>query len=111
MTRDLDKVKCVKDGEGKVLVQENDIKGRWKTYFDNSFNEGYDILQDSSRLDIKEDDWKHNYNRQIQKQKVKEALKRMSNSKTVEPNNIPIEMWKFLEIEVLSGSPNSLIKL
>ena len=32
----------------------------------------------------------------IQKQEVKEALKRMSNGKAVGPDNIPIEVWKTL---------------
>jgi len=40
-TRDLDQVKCIKDAEGRVLVQERDIKDRWKKYFHNLFNEGY----------------------------------------------------------------------
>jgi len=34
-TRDLNQVKCIKDEEGRVLVQERDIKDRWKKYFHN----------------------------------------------------------------------------
>lgn len=75
-TRDLDQEKCVKDEDGKVLVQEKDIKDRWKTYFYNLFNEEYDISPDSSRLDIREVDRNYNYYRWIQKQEVKEVLKR-----------------------------------
>lgn len=45
---------CVKDEEGKVSVQEKDIKNKWKIYFYNLFNEGYNISPDSSRLDIRE---------------------------------------------------------
>jgi hypothetical protein len=40
-TRELDQVKCMKDEEGKIIVQERDIKHRWKKYFHNLFNEGY----------------------------------------------------------------------
>ena len=50
-TRDFDQVKCVKDEEDKGLVQKKDIKDRWKMYFYNLFNEGYDshrILADST---------------------------------------------------------------
>jgi hypothetical protein len=43
-TRELDQVKCMKDEEGKIIVQERDIKHRWKKYFHNLFNEGYVIL-------------------------------------------------------------------
>jgi len=30
--RDLDQVKCIKDEEGNVLVEETSIKQRWQTY-------------------------------------------------------------------------------
>ncbi|KAL5193398.1 Craniofacial development protein 2 [Glycine soja] len=93
-TRDLDQVKCVKDEEGKVLVHEKDIKERWKTYFHNLFNNGYGY--DSSSLDTREEDRNYKYYRRIQKQEVKEALKRMSNGKAVGPDHIPIEVWKTL---------------
>ncbi|KAH1262945.1 Phosphoinositide phospholipase C 6 [Glycine max] len=93
-TRDLDQVKCVKDEEGKVLVHEKDIKERWKAYFHNLFNDGYGY--DSSSLDTREEDRNYEYYRRIQKQEVKEALKRMSNGKAVGPDNIPIEVWKTL---------------
>ncbi|KAL5157078.1 Outer envelope protein 64, mitochondrial [Glycine soja] len=93
-TRDLDQVKCVKDEEDKVLVHEKDIKERWKAYFHNLFNDGYGY--DSSSLDTREEDRNYKYYRRIQKQEVKEALKRMSNGKAVGPDNIPIEVWKTL---------------
>ncbi|KAL2947084.1 hypothetical protein AAZX31_20G050700 [Glycine max] len=93
-TRDLDQVKCVKDEEGKVLVHEKDIKERWKAYFHNLFNDGYGY--DSSSLDTREEDRNYKYYRRIQKQEVKEALKRMSNGKAVGADNIPIEVWKTL---------------
>ncbi|KAH1189168.1 hypothetical protein GmHk_20G056992 [Glycine max] len=93
-TRDLDQVKCVKDEEGKVLVHEKDIKERWKTYFHNLFNDGYGY--DSSSLDTREEDRNYKYYRRIQKQEVKEALKRMSNGKAVGPDHVPIEVWKTL---------------
>lgn len=43
-TIDLNQLKCIKDDEGNVLVKEIYIKDRWKKYFQNLFNEGYDIL-------------------------------------------------------------------
>jgi len=87
-TRDLNQVKCIKDEEGRVLVQERDIKDRWKKYFHNLFN--------SNRLDIGEEDRNYNYYRRIQEHEVREALKRMSSGKAVGPDNIPIEVWKSL---------------
>lgn len=29
-TRDLDQMRCIRDEEGKVLLEETDIKWRWK---------------------------------------------------------------------------------
>jgi len=37
-------VKCIKDEEGRVLVQERDIKDRWKKYFHTLFNEGFEVI-------------------------------------------------------------------
>jgi len=65
-TRDLDQMKCIKDEEGRVLVQERDKKDRWKKYFHNLFIEGYEILPDSHKLDIREEDQNYNYYCQIQ---------------------------------------------
>ncbi|KAG5601650.1 hypothetical protein H5410_033020 [Solanum commersonii] len=44
--RDLDQVKCIKDEEGKVLVDESSIKQRWRRYFHKLLNEegGGDIV-------------------------------------------------------------------
>ena len=39
-SRDLDQVRCIKDEEGKVLVADEDIKDRWKSYFYKLFNDG-----------------------------------------------------------------------
>lgn len=39
-TRDLEQVKCIKDDKRKVLVQEIDIKDKWKNYFHKLFNDG-----------------------------------------------------------------------
>ena len=37
-TKDLCVVRCVKDKDQKVLVRNEEIKERWKEYFDRSFN-------------------------------------------------------------------------
>jgi len=95
-TRDLDQVKCIKDEEDRVLVQERDIKDIWKKYFHTLFNEGFEVIPDSNRLDIREEERNYNYYRRIQEHEVREALKRMSSGKAVDPDNIPIEVWKSL---------------
>jgi len=99
-------MKCIKDKEGKYFVQKRDIRDRWMKYFHNLCNQGYEILLDSNKLDIRGDD--QNYN---DKNEVKEALKRMSNDKTVGSKNIHIEVWKSLGDIDIGVSPNFLMKL
>lgn len=73
----LNQVKCGTDEKRIVLVQKKEVK---------------DISPDSNK-----DDRNYNYYRRIQKQEERKALRRMSN----------IKCREFLEIEVLSVSPNS----
>ncbi|XP_070023019.1 uncharacterized protein [Nicotiana sylvestris] len=37
--RDLDQVRCIKDENGRLLVEDAQIKRRWKTYFHKLLNE------------------------------------------------------------------------
>ena len=37
-TKDLCTVRCVKDEDQKVLVRDEEIKERWRDYFDKLFN-------------------------------------------------------------------------
>jgi len=59
-------MKCIKDKEGKYFVQKRDIRDRWMKYFHNLCNQGYEILLDSNKLDIRGDDQNYNYYRWIQ---------------------------------------------
>lgn len=69
--KDEDQVKCMKDEEGKIIIQERDIKHRWKMYFHNLFNEGYVILLYSNNPYIRQENQNYNYHRQIQEHEVK----------------------------------------
>ena len=37
-TRDLGDIRCIKDEDGKVLVEEAKIRERWRSYFSTLFN-------------------------------------------------------------------------
>ncbi|KAL6538275.1 hypothetical protein OROGR_012263 [Orobanche gracilis] len=93
-THDLGKVKCVKDVDQRVLVEEKSIKERWRSYFDNLFNG--DRCQDVGDISIPHDMTNHDYMRRIQKDEVRMALKRMGSKKAVRPDNISIEIWRYL---------------
>lgn len=87
-------MKCIKDEKGKVLVQDKDIKDRWKNYFHKLFNDSYKILSESNRLDIGDEDQNYTFYPRSQEREVKEALKMMVNGKAVGPYNIAIGMEK-----------------
>jgi len=38
-TRDLGSVRCIKDDDGKILVEEPKIRERWQSYFSKLFND------------------------------------------------------------------------
>ena len=93
-TRDLCTVRCVKDEDQKVLVRDEEIKERWREYFDKLFNGS--STQDLDDLTIQCQDMNYNYMRRISESEVKEALKRMKSRKVVGSDEIPIEIWRFL---------------
>jgi len=37
-TRDINQIKCIKDGTDRLLVKDEEIKARWREYFNKLFN-------------------------------------------------------------------------
>ena len=93
-TRDVNQVKCIKDEANQLLVKNEEIKNRWKEYFNKLFNGG----NESSTIELDEpfDDNNRGFVRRIQEYEVKEALKRMKVGKAMGPDGIPIEVWRCL---------------
>ena len=76
------------------MVKDDEIKNRWKEYFNKLFNE-----EDSStviELDDPSDDSSRHFVQRIQESKVKEVLKWMNAGKALGPDDIPIEVWRCL---------------
>ncbi|CAO2043645.1 unnamed protein product [Urochloa humidicola] len=93
-TRDINQIKCIKDGTDRLLVKDEEIKDRWREYFDKLFNgenEGPTL-----ELDDSFDDTSRRFVRRIQEVEVEEALKRMKGGKAMGPDGIPIEVWRCL---------------
>ncbi|XP_057990131.1 uncharacterized protein LOC110642070 [Hevea brasiliensis] len=88
--KDLNQVRCIKDKEGKILVKDEDIKERWRNYFDDLFNNSQ--ICNSVNIDYRTIEKNVNYTRRIRSLKVKEALKRMKVGKACESDGIPIEL-------------------
>jgi hypothetical protein len=89
-TRDIIQVKCIKDAIEQLLTKDEDIKNRWREYFNKLFNE--DSGSSSIELDISSDDLNRQFVCRIQESEVKDALKRMKGGKAMGPDGIPIEV-------------------
>jgi hypothetical protein len=92
-TRDFHQVKCIKDEADRLLVKDEEIKNRWRAYFDKLFND------ESEKSAIELDDLidtNRRFVRRIQESEVKEALKMMKTGKALGPDDIPIEVWRCL---------------
>jgi hypothetical protein len=93
-TRDVNEVKCIKDGDDQLLVKDEAIKRRWREYFDNLYNG--EVESSTIELDDSFDDTSMCFVRRIQESEVKEALRRMKGGKAMGPDGIPIEAWRGL---------------
>jgi hypothetical protein len=91
-TRDINQIKCIKDGTDRLLMKDEEIKDRWREYFDKLFNgenEGPTLELDDSFANRR-------FVRRIQEVEIGEALKRMKGGKAMGPDGIPIEVWRYL---------------
>ncbi|XP_045454524.1 craniofacial development protein 2-like [Melitaea cinxia] len=87
--RDVNHMKCIKDEAGKILTDNEEIKERWKRYFNslmNEENEWSGVLENvrSNEGMVKE----------VSIEEVKMAVQSMKNGKAVGPDGIPAEVWK-----------------
>jgi hypothetical protein len=92
-TRDFNQIKCINDDADRLLVKNDEIKNRWREYFDKLFND------ESKKTAIELDDsidTNRRFVRRIQEFEVKKTLKKMKIDKTLGPNDIPIEVWRCL---------------
>ncbi|KAG5615079.1 hypothetical protein H5410_014903 [Solanum commersonii] len=111
--RDLDQVKCIKDEEGKVLVDEISIKQRWRRYFHKLLNEersGDIVLNDLAHSEGLRD---FGYCSSFRIEEVIRAISRMSRGRATEPDEIPVDFWKSVDkagIEWLTRLFNVIFK-
>jgi hypothetical protein len=95
--RDVDQVKCIKDGADQLLVKDEDIKYRWREYFDKLFNG--ETKSSTIELNDSFDDTSRRFVRRIQESEVKEALKRMKGEKAMGPDCIPLRCGEASETQ------------
>ena len=102
-TKDLGNVRCIKDEDGKVLLEEAVIKERWHTYFYKLFNG--EMIENPQRRGKKVSLKAHNYRfcNPISVGEIGEALRKITNRRVVSLDQISIEVWKCLGEEGVSG--------
>ena len=79
-----------------VLVEEEAIKDRWKSYFEKLLNKKHEGGFGGEEVYVPGENIEYEFYRRIQKFEVVKALKRMKPGKALGPNGIPIEVWKSL---------------
>ena len=88
--QDIDMMMFVKDGEGKIMSSDRDIKRRWREYFDRLLNTR------NRRKDLEETEKVEGPMRQITEEEVVKQMEKMKNRKATGPDEFPIEAVKSL---------------
>jgi hypothetical protein len=92
--RDIIQIKCIKDVTERLLTKDEDIKNRWREYFDKLFIE--DSGSSSIELDISSDNLNRQFVHSIQESEIKDGLKRMKGVKAMGLDGISIKVWRSL---------------
>ncbi|XP_070050891.1 uncharacterized protein [Nicotiana tomentosiformis] len=92
--QDLDRVRCIKDEDGKVLVEEVCIRRRWHEYFHRLLNEEGDRNIMMGELENSESLRDFGFCRRIRHGEVDVAIRKMSRGKATGPDEILVEFWK-----------------
>jgi hypothetical protein len=93
-TKTIIQVKRIKYETWRLLTKDEEIKNKWREYFDKIFNE--DGGSPSIVLDISSDDLNKHFVCRIQEYEVKDAFKKINGGKTMGLDEIPILVWKSL---------------
>ncbi|XP_070022784.1 uncharacterized protein [Nicotiana sylvestris] len=111
--RDLDQVKCIKDEDGKVLMDEVLIRRRWQPYFHKLLKEEGDRRIVLGELEHSESRCDFGYCRRITVDEVEGAMRKMCRGRATGPDEIPMEFWKSAGrtgLEWLTGLFNVIFK-
>ncbi|XP_059310895.1 uncharacterized protein LOC132062320 [Lycium ferocissimum] len=88
---DLDQVKCIKDEDGRVLVEDTLIRQRWQSYFHKLLNNEGDRNIVLGDLEYSERCRDFGYCRSIKIEEVKDVVRRMSRGRATGLDEIPGE--------------------
>ena len=89
-TKDITHIRQIKDERGVVIRKEGDILIRWKDHFEKLLNE------ENERFIRDDGEPNDQLVREVTRQEVEMALKKMKDGKAIGPDGIPVEVWKAL---------------
>ena len=105
--KDVQHVRVLKDENGNVMVNSEAVLKRWKEYFEKLMNEEND--RDSRTEEAEAVNEEVNC---VSRGEVKNALRKMKKGKALEPDELPVKVWKCMgnmEIKFLTKLFNSLL--
>ncbi|XP_070014334.1 uncharacterized protein [Nicotiana sylvestris] len=84
--RDLDQVRCIKDGDGRILMEDAQNKRIWQAYFHKLLNENED--QDIVLGELEHSESHHDFGhcRRIEVEEVVGAMRKMSRGRPTRPD-------------------------
>lgn len=83
-----DKLGVTKNREGKDLIEEEELKNRWKEYTEDLYKKDDDVVEED------EEDEEYEQEPEILESEVRQALSELSNRKSPGIDRIPIELFK-----------------
>ena len=89
-TKYITHIRQIKDERGVVIRKEGDILIRWKGHFEKLLNE------ENERFIRDDGEPNDQLVREVTRQEVEMALKKMKDGKAIGPDGIPVEVWKAL---------------
>ena len=105
--KDVQHVRVIKDENGNVMVNSEAVLKRWKEYFEKLMNK-----ENNRELRTEEAEVVNEEVNCVNREEVKNALRRMKKGKAVGPDELPVEVWKCMgkmEIEFLTRLFNRLL--
>ena len=80
----------IKDVNGNIMVNSEAVLKRWKEYFEKLMNEENDKDPRTEEAEVANEEVN------CVSRELKNALRRMKTDKAVGPNELPVEVWKFM---------------
>ena len=105
--KDVQHLRVIKDENGNVMVNSEAVLKRWKEYFEKLMNEENNREPRTEEAEMVKEEVNC-----VNREEVKNALRRMKKGKAVGPDELPVEVWNCMGemgIEFLTRLFNRLL--